>query len=213
MNMQSQAAAIKQQRSSSGNEQGFTLIELMVVMVVGLIMTVALVSNLQPGRKSFYTTDSKINVILDMFREANLQALNNRRGFRVEINFTRNQIRLLDEGGGGVLRVATTGLPWEVLMSETPPAGVSTGAMPTFNSYVTETIGGDRVINFRFRSDGTITKTDGTVASGRLFIWQPKFSANGLTPLPPSLIRAITVFGPSNGLQLWKYRDGAFTNG
>ena len=148
-----------------------------------------------------------------MFREANLQALNNRRGFRVEINFTRNQIRLLDEGGGGVLRVATTGLPWEVLMSETPPAGVSTGAMPTFNSYVTETIGGDRVINFRFRSDGTITKTDGTVASGRLFIWQPKFSANGLTPLSPSLIRAITVFGPSNGLQLWKYRDGAFTNG
>jgi prepilin-type N-terminal cleavage/methylation domain-containing protein len=212
MNMQSQAAAVKQQRSSSGNEQGFTLIELMVVMVVGLIMTVALVSNLQPGRKSFYAPDSKTNVILDMFREANLQALNNRRGFRVQINFTRNQIILLDEGGG-VVRVATTGLPWEVLMSETPPANISTGALPAFNSYVTETIGSERVINFRFRSDGTITKTDGTVASGRLFIWQPKFSANGLTPLPPTLVRAITVFGPSNSLQLWKYRDGTFING
>jgi hypothetical protein len=98
-------------------------------------------------------------------------------------------------------------------MSETPPSNFLTGALPTFNGFLKEynTVG-EQVVNIRFRSDNTITRTDGTVTSGRLFIWQPLFSTDGsLTPLPPKLGRAITIFGPSNGIQLWKYRDNAFT--
>lgn len=80
---------------NSFKQKGFSLIELMSVLVIAAIIAAISVITFSSARK--YNADDQSAKLTDIFDEARQSALNKRKTFRVEINKTKRQITLIDE--------------------------------------------------------------------------------------------------------------------
>lgn len=77
------------------SEKGFSLIEILIVLtVLVIITTVAIIGY---SSKRLYAADDQALKIMDVFQEARQRALTQASTFRVELNDTKKQIRLIDE--------------------------------------------------------------------------------------------------------------------
>ncbi len=180
---------------SARNESGFSLLELLAVVTIIVIMSAVAIVNLSVNKKA-YAADKQSSQFLDMASAANLQALNQRRNFRLEIDFTDSKLLLIDERGPGtaddtLVRQSLLSSLAEARISETRPTGLLATGLPGYNtSFVGADTEGHRDGNYivtghqvwkaRFRSDGTVTNAANNVSSSTLYIWPPKTSnSNG----------------------------------
>lgn len=212
-------------RQLGTGERGHSMIELLIVVSIIVILTAVTIFALT-GHKSAYKADDQSLKILDFIREANSRALTYRETIRLEIDTTDNEIRLIDENSS----LTSTddkefrSMPLEkvadVVVDKTP-SGITAPNPPSYTvaTYATDTIGhlegsttvtGHRVWSMRFKADGTVINNSNAVTSATLFIYPPLSASTLDTAKNTKLVRAITIFGGSVGVKLWKYDGSAW---
>lgn len=208
---------------------GFTLMELVIVLVIIGVMGGIAIMNFASAKRLQSTDDQAIR-LMDFMRDAGIQALSKRRTFRLEIDVTDKELKLIDENGAGTTddRLARW-TPFDItgivkVDSSTIPTGVTATGLPANHNaalFGTDTLGhwknntritGHSVWSVRFRSDGSLVSNAGAVSSATLYLWPAKDGTTPNTPLTKSLVRAITLFGPTGSIKYWKY-DGTKFNG
>lgn len=180
-------------------ERGFSIIELMVVMMIILVVSAIAVTQMGPTMQQA-RVDANMREVVAQFRQARELAIANRR--YVQIAFPANnqiqitQLNTLTPGAGGVNPViSTVTLPSPFVfnldgMPDTPDLYGNAGPI-VFESVVNGPVGG-----MVFQSDGELV--DGTTflpINGTVFMGYP-----GL----PSTARAVTVLGTTGRVRGWK---------
>lgn len=195
-------------------QTGFSIIELIIVIVVIVILaTIALVS-FSGSRK--YAADDQARRIIDVFDEARQKALNQRKTFRVEINRTRNRIRLIDEKDATTatddLEIKNYPLSPQSVIGAMPgnvtagPTATSPIPVGTYNTSSYPLSPGEEKITLRFRRNGQVVDsgTDnigtGSVSNGMtLYVYSVMPAGTN-----PDVIRAVTVLGTSGDTSFFR---------
>ncbi|MBS1794553.1 MAG: hypothetical protein JSS81_11900 [Acidobacteria bacterium] len=197
------------------SQTGASVVEvLIVVAVLAILTTVALVSYTSTRK---YSADEQARKIIDVFDEARQKALNQRKTFRVEINRTKSELRLIDEGSNATTANDDTILKKFqisslVVVGSAPPnvTGAPTATTPiNVPSYASSTYplsNGEEKITLRFKRNGQVVDagTDnvgtGSVMNGAtIYVYSRTPSVNS-----PDVIRAVTVLGTTGDTSLYK---------
>ena len=211
-----------QKKNLRVSERGFSLIELMIVVIlISAIITFAIMST---PSKQLFAADNQAFAIMDILQEARQRALTQGSTFRVELNDSKKEIRLIDENytlnaaDDEIIKVSYFDSATTV---GTKPANVSVagGVAPQSNApipevqYVQTTYplsANDKVQTLRFLKsgevvdDGTDNQGDGAVTNGATI-----YVYNGAKGSKSSVVRAITVSGVTAATELLKCK----TNG
>lgn len=199
---------------------GFSLIELMIVLVIIAIVSSFAVMSFTADK--LYDADKQALGIIDLLHEARQRSLSQRNSMRVEINQTKNSIRLIDEKGpndasddveiksvpyrnGGVfigtLPSNMTDNPAE--LSPVPPIEFAVSNHPLSPN--------DDVATVRFLRNGTVHNAGtngagaGSIATGAtIYVWSKYPNDASPTPTTGQVFRAITVLGTTGSSRLWK---------
>lgn len=209
------------------NNEGFSLVELIIVMAIVLIMSGIAVFSLSANKES-YKTDDEALMILDLLQEARFRALSQRETIRVEINLVTNQARLIDENSpttaddDRVVRVILISPESDIKISSRPstvsanPPTPLTAPDVVFAPSLHPTSQAQSVATFRFNLTGQVLNagvndigTNSSMTSSTLFLWPPKPGSPN-EPSQPGLVRAITILGTTGAMQLWKYNGSQF---
>ena len=206
------------------NQSGYSLLELMMVMVIGFILMSASFFYLT-SHKSLYKVEDQALELLDVLQEAKQFALNQRQTMRVEINATKNAILIIDENtatlGDSDDRIikqvklansneATVGTrPANISVEPGEPSPVP---KPTFAPSSHPLTTGNSVVVLRFTSTGLVLSagtnsvgSGSTMTGATIYVWRPKKNA----PTDSDLTRGITVLGASGTIRMWNYMHNA----
>lgn len=196
-------------------QAGFTLLELLAVVIVLAIMTGIAVFALMPHRRGYRAEDAA-NQVVNFLREAYQRAITQRQTFRVRIDRNNQTISLIDENrlpAGDEKLVRQEGLIGqnEVRMDQ-PGAGTPkpVGPPPSPYNYPPATYN-NGIWEIRFQSDGSAVDASGAPLSATLFFW-PINEKDPSLPFPVSNtdIRAVTIFGPSGSIKFWRHDGNQF---
>jgi len=203
---------IKKTKTRFLSSSGYSIIELMTV--VGMVAILAGISLVyfNPIKKAYEPEDTSLQVMRFMRQATNLSSAQRRR-MRVEIDSTNRTISLYNEEGtisptdDVLVRQEIMNGSTEVSLSQ--PSGVNVPAAP-YNYTAAAFDATTGVWKGYFQGDGSVTDSSNIPLSATFFFSQP-----GSTNATRSnvLIRAVTVFGPSGALRLWKYRSGSLQTG
>jgi len=189
---------------------------LLVVTVLAILSTVALIS-FSSGRK--YSAEDQAKRIIDVFDEARQKALNQRKTFRVEINRTKNELRLIDEGDDATTAaddkiLKQSPLSPQVVIGSAPgntsgaPTASSPIPVPAYAASTYPLSSGDEKITLRFRRNGQVVDAGsdhigtGSLTSGAtIYVYSKTPSVTS-----PDVIRAVTVLGTTGDTSLFKCR-------
>jgi len=188
---------------------GYSVIELLIVAAVTLILTAIAVFTLAPQRRA-YRTDDAAGQITNFLRDAYHRALSQRQTMKVQLDRVNLLVTITDEGtlpGGDEVEVRRAKLSDEVSVNQPtvasalliPPAAPYNYAVATYASNLWVA---------RFRSDGSVVDTAGNPLSATVFV-----SLLNMKASDANLIRAITLFGPSGSMRVWRYTGTSFDAG
>jgi prepilin-type N-terminal cleavage/methylation domain-containing protein len=178
------------------DDRGFTLIELMLVVAIGLLLLGLSLGGVQ-GMIKTSRADGGLTQLATGIRNARELSVAARRN--VQITFGTNTILAtkIDSGGTTIL-MRTTTLEGRTKF-QVPPSSVTLDTPDAFGK--TDSSG----INFSttaaktpamFTTDGSLINQDGDIINGSIFIGIPG---------DPLSIRAVTIFGPTGAMRLWKW--------
>ncbi len=214
---------IKSKTEPSG-VSGFTLLELLVVLVIIGIGAAASIFYLFSHQK-LYKPDDQTLLITDILQEARQRSLTQIETMRVEINRDVNTVRLIDENtnalGGDtvdndqVIRSITLLTPGEVTVgtnpaniNDTPPEPLPVPIALFVPSVYPSSIA-QSVCTLRFMANGTVVDAGnnalgaGAVTRGStVYVWAPKEAPD---QTESSIARSITVIGASGTIRAWEY--------
>lgn len=206
--------------SKTKSASGFSLVELMVVLVIIAILSAFAMMSL--GSEKVYDADKQTLAIIDLLHEARQRSLSQRNTMRVEINETRNSIRLIDENrpndstddveiksapyrNNGVF-IGT--LPSNMTDNPTELSPVSPIAFTISNHPLSAN---NSVATMRFLRNGTVHNAGsndigtGSIATGAtIYVWSKFPQDNSAYPTIGQMFRAITVVGTTGSSRLWK---------
>jgi prepilin-type N-terminal cleavage/methylation domain-containing protein len=191
-------------RSGPVVEAGFSMVELLVVVAMVVILTTISILGLRSTKRS-YAPDDEATQIVSFFREAHQRALSQRQTQRVTIDRNTLVVRLVDEGllpGGDEVEIIRGKLNGTVAMTQPTVDGTLIPTPPSPYNYG-PAVFDDGVCQFRFRSDGSVFDSAGNPISATLF-----FTPLDMDDEAASLVRAVTLFGPSGSVRSWRYDSG-----
>lgn len=202
---------IESQCRSSHNHRadGYSAIELLIVAAMVIAVTAIAVFTLTPQKRAHRADDAAAQVT-NFFRDAYHRAISQRQTMRVQIDRSANLVTLIDENRlpvGDEMEVRRAKLSDEVSLIPPVIAGAPVGAPPAPYSYGAAVFAGD-VWAARFRSDGSVVDGAGNPLSATLF-----FSPVNIRNSDFNLIRAVTIFGPSGSMRVWRYTGASFDAG
>lgn len=203
------------------SQQGFSVVELIIVLLVISILSVLTLMAFK-GEKKFLA-DSEAYLILDFLNEARQRALTQHETMRVEFNKTNNTVRLISENAAGdatddqIVKTLTLQHPNYVVMDHAPSnlAGTPTDSAPvpalTFSTSVHPLSLNNQVATLRFLRNGNVVNagsnaigTNASMTGATIYVWMPEYSNSG-TPLQSgNVIRAITVLGSTGSTRYWR---------
>jgi Tfp pilus assembly protein FimT len=190
-------------------EQGYSFIELLVVASLIIVMIAVAVFTLGHSRRS-YRSDDAASQVVNFLREAYGRALSQRQTMSVRIDRANQTIALIDENrivAGDEFEVRRAPLIDQVSLSQPAVGGVSVGVPPAPYSYASA-VYSSNVWEAHFRSDGSVVDAAGNPMNATLF-----FSPTNLSDNDANLIRAVTLFGPSGSIRVWRFSGQSFTAG
>lgn len=197
------------------NQDGLSLLELLIVMVIMSIMATFTLLALSSPRK-YFADDQAIRVV-NVFDEARQMALNQRRVFRVEINRTKKQITLINEGEKTdtaaddfvVKRVLFNN---DVVINEKPgevttsPATASPAPILPYISSNYPLSNGEQKVTLRFLRNGRVVDAGNNNIGGGSLVTGATVYVHTINPKTskPDIIRAVTLLGPSANTAIFK---------
>jgi prepilin-type N-terminal cleavage/methylation domain-containing protein len=207
--------------ANKNNEQGFSLIELLiVVLMIGILSVLTLMAF---KGEALYMADSQAYSIMDTFNEARQRAITQHETIRVEINKTKNVIRIISENNVGdatddkEIRRLNLENPNEVNIESAPTniANSPTDSSPTpaitFTASLHPSSLNDQVATLRFLRNGNVVNAgsnavgNNAVLSGAtIFVWSPNVSESGSVMTTGTVIRAITLLSSTGSTKYWK---------
>ncbi len=214
----------RENMKKTSSQAGFSLIEVIIVIAVLVILSTIAVVTFWTSRK--YSADDQAKKIIDVFDEARQKALNQRKTFRVEINKTQSEIRLIDEGtdtttASDDVILKKYPLSGQVVIGAAPsnasgaPTATSPIPVPTYAASTYPLSSGDQKITLRFKRNGQVvdTGTDnigtGSLMNGAtIFVYSNTPSVSN-----PDVIRAVTVLGTTGDTSLYKCQFASSTCG
>jgi type II secretory pathway pseudopilin PulG len=186
-----------------------------VLLIIGILATLSIISL---NSSKLYGADSQAQRVSDFFNEARQRALTERRTFRVQINKTKWEVWLIDEGQGNPTGAADD----KIIRREAVSPDIAVGGAPTgltnaptasspvpIQNYIASTYplsAGDETITLRFKRNGDVvdegTDAVGTnsVVTGATIVIYPLSGVSGN-------IRAVTVAGPGGDNLTYKCTD------
>lgn len=200
------------------NEKGFSLVELLVVLV--LIVIVSTIAALSLSSNKLFAADAQALVIMDILQEARQKALTERKTLRVELNDTKKQIRLIDENDttatsaddkiiravafNPAVSVGTAPANVDPVLSVLPRAAAPVPEMSYRQTNYTLSAN-DSVKTLRFTKAGEVVDggTD-NLGAGAISSGTTVYVYNGARGGSSSVVRAITVSGVTASPQLFK---------
>lgn len=197
------------------SQAGFSFVELILVVVI--IAVLAAIALPRMWSRSKYAAEDQAKTLIDIFDEARQKALNQRKTFRVEINKTKNELRLIDEGDDATVAtddkiLKKSKLNVQVTIGAPPsnvtgaPTTTSPVSVPTYATSTYPLSSGDEKITLRFKRNGQVvdTGTDnigtGSQPAGAKIFLYSKSSSGGA----PDVIRAVTVLETTGDTSLYK---------
>ena len=196
-------------RSAVPGEDGYSLLQLLVVLSIVIIMTAAAVFSLAPQRRA-YRTDDAAGQVTNFLRDAYQRALSQRQTMRLQLDRSAMLIKIIDENAlpvGDEIEVRREKLNPEVSVSQ-PTVGGSALIAPAAPYNYPVAVYSNNLWEVRFRSDGSVVDTAGNSVSATLF-----FSMVSPKTTDTNLIRAVTLFGPSGSIRYWRYTGSSFDAG
>jgi prepilin-type N-terminal cleavage/methylation domain-containing protein len=209
------------------NQSGFSLIELLVVVVMILLLFGVSLFYLIPHRNLYRVEDLSLQIV-DILQDAKQLALNQRQTMRVEINNSKSAIILIDENSPTmdsddreVKRIAlpyayevTVGVrPSNVSVEPTEPSPVPVPAFAPSSNPLTQA---NSVAVLRFTSTGLVRNAgvnalgSGSVMTGAtIYAWKPRRPGQTIS----EMTRGITVLGATGTVRLWNYAHNDSTPG
>ncbi len=206
--------------------RGFSMIELLIVVVIIAILSAISVPYIFQYRKLYRTDDQALRV-MDLVREAGQLALTRRRTFRVEIDQTANMLLIIDEntitaGANDDREIKAIPLePVNEVRMNTIPTGVAKPNPPNYADavFAVDAVGhrnqsgatviGNTVWAARFNQNGTMVNNADVPINANLYFFPPTAPGSNI-PRNRTEVRAITMFGGSGAVRFWKHNNTAF---
>ncbi len=202
------------------SEQGYSLVEMLIVVAIIGILSAVTVMSLSATKK--YNAENQALTLLDFMREAQQRALSQKKTMRVVINSSDRNINLINENDAAtanddtIIKSATfvdNNMFIGVVPTNTTtsPVELSPVAPIVFANSIHPQSLGDVVATMRFRSNGMVLNT-GNDAIGSLaiptgatvYVWTRRDSDTSANPTEADILRAVTVLGSSGSTKLWK---------
>lgn len=210
----------KLESRSRAGQSGFSLTELIAVLTVLAIMAAISVPYLLKHR-TVYRTDDQVIKIMDAMREAGQLAITRRRTVRFELDLTDNTYKIIDEQNAAtdtLVKSIPMDKPADVRV-DVIPSGVTKPNPPNYTdiTFTLDTVGhlngstsviGHSVWAARFQRDGSVVNAAGTPISVNIYVFPPA-APGSATPKVMKQVRAITLFGGSGAIRLWKHNGTA----
>ncbi len=203
------------------SEQGFSVIELLIVVLMISILSVLTLMAFK-GEKKFLA-DSQAYLILDVLGEAKQRAVTQHETMRVEINKTRNSIRLIAENAPGDAsddkEIRTLRLEHPTYVNiETAPTNIASSPSDsapipaiTFALSLHPTSLNDQVATLRFLRNGNVVNagsnaigSNAVLSGATIYVWMPDLSDSGSPLGTGNVLRAITLMGSTGTSKYWK---------
>ena len=202
------------------SSKGFSMTELLVVIGIIALLSVMSLPYIVSYRKVYRSEDQAIKII-DLMTETSQLALTRRRTMRLEIDLTDNAVKIIDEQGTDPDTLIKS-IPMDNTLDlrvDAKPNGVSKPDPPNYAdvAFATDTLGhlegatpvtGHSVWAARFQRDGSVVNGIGNPISVNIYIWPPT-TAGSMDPRDLREVRAITLFGGSGAIRLWKHNGTA----
>jgi type II secretory pathway pseudopilin PulG len=202
---------------------GFSIMELVVVCAIIVVMISISVFAYMPSRRA-YGVDEAAGQVHRFMRDAATRALTQRQRARVFININASSvtvpnatptiscqgqtIMLVDEGapGTGDERVARAEPLYtqEVVKIAQPGNLLSGSTQPPAPYNYTAALFTSGTWEGYFTPSGMVTTSTGAPKSATLYFYHPNQASTG-NASNLSLVRAITVFGPTGNVRFWRY--------
>jgi prepilin-type N-terminal cleavage/methylation domain-containing protein len=180
--------------STRRREQGFSLIEVTVGILIVLIVSAMAIIALNPTKQQFQA-DAAMVQVASQLRKAREIAIEQRRDVLVSFDTSNNTITLTQQNlpaGSTVLSTIPIQVPAQFMlmpgMPDTPDAFGKQSAI-----YFEGISGGP--VGMGFQSDGTFIDGAGNLVNGTVFL--------GIAGVPSSA-RAITVLGATGKIRMYK---------
>ncbi len=212
-------------KAQLNSQSGFSVIELLIVVVIITIMT-AVTGYYLFAHQKLYKPDDQTLKIVDVLQEARQRSLTQRETMRVEIDLTDGTARLIDENSPAIssddreIKRTTLFPDTEIKMSQRPddiaynPPESLPAPTAVFAPSVHPLSSTHNVCTIRFLSNGTVvnagtnaTGSGSTVTGYTLHIWSPKKAS----PNDADIARSITIVGTTGSIRMWEF-DRASTN-
>ncbi len=184
---------------------GFSLIEiLMVLVIIGILSAISLPYLFQ-YRKLYRTEDQSLKIMY-LMREASQMATTKRRPILFEIDLDANEVRISPANGAPDILLKTIPLdPINEVRMDIMPDGVTMMGLQGYNAadypIATETW------TAIFQSNGTVLNLGGLPVSSTFFLWPPVQTAGTTAPRSLNEVRAITIFGGTGDVRYWKFMN------
>lgn len=181
-----------------GQERGFTMVELMLAVAIGLIVMGMAMGGV-PGMIKTSRADGGLATLASGLRAAREMAISSRRNVRITFG-TNSIINTRVEYCASPCTPATTVVRTTTLEGRVifrPPTGI-TADPDGFGNSATDGINLGTLVPAMFTTDGSFVNSNGDVLNGTIFIGVP----NDIITT-----RAISIFGPTGAMRLWKW-DG-----
>ncbi|HXF42218.1 MAG TPA: type II secretion system protein [Pyrinomonadaceae bacterium] len=207
--------------SLSRQQRGFSVAELLVVLSIIAIMAVVSVPYIVNYTR-MYQSEVQATKVMDIMRETSQLALTRRRTYRMEIDVTDNQLKIIDENGSNP-DLLVKSIPLEspgTLRLDAAPQSINRPDPPNYPLAVFAVDGtghlasgqpviGHRVWAIRFKSDGSVVNNGNTPVSATLFIY-PVTSPSSDVPTDRKQVRVVTIYGGSGAVRYWKFNGTSF---
>jgi type II secretory pathway pseudopilin PulG len=205
---------------------GFSILELLVVTLIGLILTTAAVIGLGGVRRNIKTVNAA-NVVASLLQQARRSAISSRTPYRVRLQrrLTDNQDNIISidvynrtKDNYDLLRQEY--LPRDVAIARPNNVALPTaGLRPAEDSFRSTTFASNDTVTVFFNIDGSVTAGDffprpaANPFSGSFFVADPP-AINANTPTKSlGLVRVVSFDSSTGGVKIWSYDGTKFITG
>jgi Tfp pilus assembly protein FimT len=188
---------------------GYSVIELLVIVSVIIVLTGAAVFSMLPQKRA-YSTDDAAAQVSNFLRDAYQRAISQRQTMKVQIDRSTMLIKMFDENTlptGDEIEIRRAQLNPEISVNQPTVGGSSLNPPASPFNYPVATYSSNLWVA-RFRSDGSVVDANGNTLSATIF-----FSPVSMKTNETNLIRAVTLFGPSGSMRFWRYTGSSFDAG